>query len=75
MRGWLLEHAAGIGLDVFETGVTSADVDDADEVWVSNAAIGVRRVGRVDDRTWGQWPVFDRLKGLAVPAPGWRSPT
>ncbi len=71
MRGWLLEHAAGIGLDVFETGLTAADVDGADEVWVSNAAVGVRRVGRVEDRVWRRWPVFDRLKSFAIPAPGW----
>jgi branched-subunit amino acid aminotransferase/4-amino-4-deoxychorismate lyase len=72
MRGWLLEHAAGIGLGVLETGFTVADLEDADEVWVSNAVVGVRRVGRVDDRAWKQWPVFERLEMLGVPAPGWR---
>ncbi len=72
MRGWLLERAAGIGLDVFETGFTKANLEGADEVWVSNAVVGVRRVGRVEDQEWKRWPAFERLESLGVPAPGWR---
>jgi len=72
MRGWLLERAADTGFDVLETGFTVADLEDADEVWVSNAVVGVRRVGRVEDRVWRRWPTFDRLEKLGVPAPGWR---
>lgn len=72
MRSWLLERADGIGLDVLETGFTEANLEAADEVWVSNAVVGVRRVGRVEDRVWQRWPTFDRLMALGVPAPGWR---
>jgi branched-subunit amino acid aminotransferase/4-amino-4-deoxychorismate lyase len=75
MRGWLLERAAELGLDVSETGVRVADVEDADEVWLSNAVVGVRRVGRVEDREWQRWPIFEGLETLAVPAPGWRGAT
>jgi len=72
MRGWLLDRVSELGVDVFETGISIADVKDADEVWVSNAVVGVRRVGQVEDKEWQRWPVFERLETLEVPAPGWR---
>ena len=74
MRGWLLEHAAEAGLAAAARDLTLDDLGAADEVWVSNAVVGLRRVARVDARTWGAWPVFDRLAALALPAPAWPRP-
>jgi 4-amino-4-deoxychorismate lyase len=71
MRGWLLEHAGELGLQVFECDLTEADLLGADELWISNAVIGVRRVAFVADREWRSWPLFEHLAELGVPAPGW----
>jgi branched-subunit amino acid aminotransferase/4-amino-4-deoxychorismate lyase len=71
MRGWLLEHAGAVGLQVFERDLTEADILGADELWISNAVGGVRRVASVDGREWRSWSFFERLIRLGVPAPGW----
>ena len=71
MRGWLLEHAGKLGLQVFECDLTEADLLGADELWISNAVIGVRRVAFVASREWRNWPLFEHLAELGVPAPGW----
>ncbi len=71
MRGWLLENARALGLQVLERDLTEADLLGADELWISNAVIGVRRVAFVDGREWRSWPLFEGLTELGVPAPGW----
>ena len=71
MRGWLLEHTAALGLQVLECDLTEADLLDADELWISNAVGGVRRVASVAGREWRSWPFFEDLTKLGVPAPGW----
>jgi len=71
MRGWLLEHTAALGLQVLECDLTEADLLGADELWISNAVGGVRRVASVAGREWRSWPVFEDLAKLGVPAPGW----
>jgi branched-subunit amino acid aminotransferase/4-amino-4-deoxychorismate lyase len=71
MRGWLLEHAEALGLQVFECDFTAADLLGADELWISNAVGGVRRVASVAGRKWRHWPFFEHLEELGVPAPGW----
>ncbi len=71
MRGWLLEHTAALGLQVLECDLTEADLLGADELWISNAVSGVRRVASVAGREWRSWPVFERLIPLGVRAPGW----
>jgi branched-subunit amino acid aminotransferase/4-amino-4-deoxychorismate lyase len=71
MRGWLLEHAGAVGLQVFERDLTEADILGADELWISNAVGGVRRVASVDGREWRSWSFFERLIRLGVPTPGW----
>ena len=71
MRGWLLEHMGALGLQALECDLTEADLLGADELWISNAVGGARRVASVAGREWGSWPFFERLIRLGVPAPGW----
>ena len=71
MRADLLEHAGALGLQVFECDLAEADIFGADELWISNAVGGVRRVASVAGREWRSWSFFERLIRLDVPAPGW----
>ncbi len=71
MRRWMLEHFAATGVRVRQVDIRVDDVAAADEILVSNAVAGVRRVSRVVDRRWTRWPLFDRLAASGVPAPGW----
>lgn len=71
MRRWMLEHFSATGVGVREVDIRVDDIAAADEVLVSNAVVGVRRVSRVVDRRWTRWPLFDRLAAIGVPAPGW----
>jgi len=69
VRGWLLEHTAALGLQVLECDFTEADLLGADELWISNAVGGVRRVASVAGREWRSWPVFEDLAKPAKGAP------
>jgi branched-subunit amino acid aminotransferase/4-amino-4-deoxychorismate lyase len=71
MRSWLLEHLGRVGMSAEVCELTVDDLASADEVWLSNAVIGVRRIGSVDDRRWVEWPHFEVLASLGIPAPGW----
>ena len=71
MRGWLLENLPAAGIRAEESDLDVSELDQADEVWISNAVIGVRRVGRVFDKRWDSWPVFECVAASDVPAPGW----
>jgi branched-subunit amino acid aminotransferase/4-amino-4-deoxychorismate lyase len=71
MRGWLLEHLDAVEVPALERDVTISDLENADEVWISNAVIGLRRVGLVAGRRWQSWPLFDRVAAVGMPAPGW----
>lgn len=71
MRRWLLEAAGGLGLRPLECDIGEDDMAAADEVLVSNAVVGLRRVSRVVDRRWTRWPLFEKLSEHGVPAPGW----
>lgn len=73
MRGWLLENLDVAGLRVRECDFDLGEVNDADEVWLSNAVVGLRRVGSTPDRRWESWPNFDRVATIGIPAPGWPS--
>ena len=75
MRGWLMNRLFGLGLRVEEGDVDLAELVAADEVWLSNAVAGVRRVAEVAGHSWKRWPLFERLAGLGIPAPGWPSPS
>jgi 4-amino-4-deoxychorismate lyase len=49
MRRWVLEQAAGLGLEVSETRVNWEDLRRADEVFMTNAIAGVVPVARVEN--------------------------
>jgi branched-subunit amino acid aminotransferase/4-amino-4-deoxychorismate lyase len=85
LRGWLLEHLQAVGL---EPVVAELDLDqalEADEVWISNAVVGIRRVcgitsppttagtttTRTSSRRWRAWPAHGRVVRLCLPAPAW----
>ena len=68
---WLLENLDRVDLTAKADELSLGDLVDADEIWLSNAVIGVRRVGRVDDRQRRDGPRFSRLSSLGIPAPGW----
>lgn len=71
VREWLLENLGGEGLEAEVSDLKLSDLATADEVWLSNAVVGVRRVCAVDDQRWREWPTFESLRGLGIPAPGW----
>lgn len=71
MRRWMLGHFTATGVRVEEVDIRIDDIAAADEILVSNAVVGVRRVSRVVDRRWTRWPLFDGLAATGVPAPGW----
>lgn len=71
MRGWLMENLDIAGFRVQECDFDLGDLNDADEVWLSNAVIGLRRVGSTPDRRWESWSHFDRVAAIGIPAPGW----
>ena len=71
MRDWLLENLGRAGLVAEACELTLLDLVTADEVWLSNSVVGVRRVGAVGDQRWREWPRFGLLGNLGTPAPGW----
>jgi branched-subunit amino acid aminotransferase/4-amino-4-deoxychorismate lyase len=71
MRRWILESVGDLGVEAAECDITVDDVAAADEVFLSNAIVGLRPVSRIVDRRWSAWPLFESFKGLQVPAPGW----
>jgi branched-subunit amino acid aminotransferase/4-amino-4-deoxychorismate lyase len=74
MRGWLLTALPRLGLAAEVRELSLDALAGADEVWVTNALLGVGRVGQLDDRCWQRWPWFEHLAQLCVPAPGWSRP-
>lgn len=71
MRAWLLDNLERIGVSTEVGDVAAEDLRSADEVWITNAVVGVRRVEGVDRVEWCEWPRFSLLSGFGVPAPGW----
>ncbi len=71
MREWLLENLGRAGIVAEACDLTLRDLVSADEIWISNAVIGVRRVGAVGDQRWREWTQFGRLEDFGIPAPGW----
>lgn len=71
MRAWLLAKLEMVGLSVAIGDISAADLAVADEVWLTNAIVGVQRVAAVDRHEWSDWPRFSSLVGVGIPAPGW----
>lgn len=71
MRKVVLETLPSVGLKVEERDVFIDELTFADEVWITNAVVGIVRVGRVGERIWDHWPFHRRLATTSLPAPGW----
>jgi len=61
MRRLVLESCAHLGLEAQELDMDVADLLRADELFVTNAVMGVRPVSRLDDTVYGVGPVTRRL--------------
>jgi branched-chain amino acid aminotransferase len=63
MRGWLIGALPAAGFRVIEKAVAPEDLIMADEVFLSNAIRGVRRVGNFAGTTYGS-QVFEAVKKI-----------
>lgn len=63
MRTVVMEQAAGLGLDVSVKTLSLADVEQADEVFLTNSLIGVWPVTGLGNRTWHTGAVTRQLQG------------
>jgi 4-amino-4-deoxychorismate lyase len=61
MRRLVLESCAPLGLEAEEVDLDTADLKQADELFVTNALLGVRPVCRLDDTDYPVGPVTRRL--------------
>jgi 4-amino-4-deoxychorismate lyase len=48
MRRWVLENAAGVGLRVDQRPIRSEDLMSAEEIFMSNAVVGIRSVSAIE---------------------------
>ncbi len=74
MRQVVLGALPSVGLKAEERDVFIDELAFADEVWITNAVVGIGRVGRVGERIWDRWDFFGRLAMMGMPAPGWPLP-
>lgn len=66
MRRVILQQARENGIEAGEGPVTRQDLLEADEVFVSNALIGIRPVRQLEERRWSPGPVTRRLAAYLV---------
>ncbi|MDQ1302282.1 MAG: 4-amino-4-deoxychorismate lyase [Pseudomonadota bacterium] len=66
MRRVILQQARGNGIEASETAVTRQVLLEADEVFISNALIGIRPVVQLEGRRWSPGPVTRSLAGQLV---------
>jgi 4-amino-4-deoxychorismate lyase len=62
MRGWVLETVAQLSLRAAEVDMTLPDVLAADEVYMTNALVGVRPVRRLGEQPFAVGPVTRALQ-------------
>jgi 4-amino-4-deoxychorismate lyase len=62
MRQLVLERCGSMGLEVEETTLRPADLETADEVFMTNALVGVQSVSRLDGRTLPSSAIAARLR-------------
>jgi 4-amino-4-deoxychorismate lyase len=58
MRRWVLENAAGVGLRVEQRRIRSEDLMSAEEIFMSNAVIGIRSVSAIERTPAGTVRIF-----------------
>ncbi len=68
MRALVLQRAHGLGLSVSEGELTRADLDAAEEVFLTNALTGIRRVGQIGGRRLTADRVTLALQASIAPA-------
>jgi 4-amino-4-deoxychorismate lyase len=61
MRRVVLERAGEAGLRPIEAAMTLADIETADELFMTNALVGIWPVGKLDERTYAVGPATQRL--------------
>jgi 4-amino-4-deoxychorismate lyase len=61
MRRVILQQACESGIETSETAVTRQALLEADEVFISNALMGIRPVTQLEGRRWSLGPVTRRL--------------
>jgi 4-amino-4-deoxychorismate lyase len=66
MRRVILQQAHENGIEISEVSVTRQELLEADEVFVSNALIGIRPVRQIEQRQWSPGPVTRRLAAYLV---------
>lgn len=66
MRRVILQQAHENGIEISEVAVTRQDLLAADEVFISNALVGIRPVRQLDERQWCPGPVTRRLAAYLV---------
>jgi 4-amino-4-deoxychorismate lyase len=65
MRRWVMEHAAGAQLRMREREVRWRDIQNADEVFLTNAVVGIRSVRRIEgEGNAVKFERFDAARGL-----------
>ena len=67
MRRVVLREAARSGIPAMECTLGSADLAAASEIFLTNARLGIRPVGRLEERTLTPGPVSRRLQALLEP--------
>jgi 4-amino-4-deoxychorismate lyase len=67
MRRVILREAAGAGIETEECALTASDLDLADEVFLTNARIGLWPVRAVNDKAYSPGPVTRRIQQLIHP--------
>ena len=67
MRSVVLREAAGVGIDVQECTLDASDLDRADEIFLTNARIGIWPVRALGGRMLSPGPVTRRLQRALEP--------
>lgn len=62
MRRIVLEHCAATGTPVFEGDILPEELLGADEIFMTNALVGVQSVSRLDTRAFDRFPTADGLR-------------
>lgn len=71
MRRYLIEKMKEQEIEVKETQVTVLDVENADEVFLSNAIRGVRWVSKIGDKEYQSRITMDIFEDFVKTNPGW----
>jgi 4-amino-4-deoxychorismate lyase len=62
MRRAVLEQCAALGIEGIEAGIEPAALERADELFMTNALVGIQSVTRLDRRAFGSQAMASRLR-------------